>query len=243
MGVKMGKNILIIGASGEIGVSTAEVLLQGGHHLYLHYHSNPTPINKLKQGKYANQIKNSFQADLRFSDSLQLFLEQLPTDIDQVVFSSGKAYFGLFQEMEDEIMDQLIHLHVTAPWKITKAILPQMIQKKSGHIVFITSIWGEIGASCEVAYSSVKGGQNALVKALAKEVAPSGIYVNAVSPGLIATKMNNHLSEDDLRMIEEDIPMLRSGRSDEVANVVAFLLSKKASYINGEIIKVNGAWY
>ena len=243
MGVAMGKNILIIGASGEIGVSIAKNLLKESHFLYLHYHSNPEPIDTLLHGKYSNQIKGTFQADLRFSDNLQLFLEQLPTDIDQIIFASGKAYFGLFQEMEDEIMDQLIHLHVTAPWKITKEILPQMIQKKSGHIIFITSIWGEVGASCEVAYSSVKGGQNALVKALAKEVAPSGLSVNAVSPGFISTKMNDHLSDEDFRMIEDEIPMLRSGRAEEVANVVSFLLSEKASYINGEIIRVNGAWY
>lgn len=239
----MGKTTLVIGASGEIGKGISENLLREGHLLHLHYHSNVDSINELIKGPYSRQIVNSYQADLRSLQGLQAFLDVIPRDIDHIVFASGNAAYGLFQDMDDISMEQLIHLHVTAPWKITKYILPNMVRKKRGHILFITSIWGEVGASCEVAYSAVKGSQNSFIKALAKEVAPSGIYVNGVSPGLIATKMNAHLTKEDYRAIEDDIPMQRSGRADEVANVVSFLLSDKASYINGEIIRVNGAWY
>lgn len=239
----MGKRTLIIGASGEIGKSISENLLREGHLLHLHYHSNVDSITEIQQGPYSNQIIDIYQADLRNKEGLQAFLEVLPSDVDHIVFASGNAEYGLFQDLDDLSMEQLIHLHVTSPWKITKFILPNMVRKKMGHILFITSIWGEVGASCEVAYSAVKGSQNTFIKALAKEVAPSGVYVNGVSPGLIATKMNAHLTNEDYRMIEDDIPMQRSGRADEVANVVTFLLSDKASYINGEIIRVNGAWY
>lgn len=239
----MGNRTLIIGASGEIGKSIVQNLLREGHSLYLHYHSNVHPINEIKMESLSSEVLDVFQADLSNPAGLQAFLKVIPNDIDHIVFASGNGSYGLFQDMDDISMDQLIHLHVTAPWKITKSVLPTMIRKQIGHILFITSIWGEVGASCEVAYSAVKGSQHSFIKALAKEVAPSGIHVNGVSPGMISTKMNAHLTKEDLQLIEEDIPMQRSGRSEEVANVVSFLLSDKASYINGEIIRVNGAWY
>src|SRR5699024_4869550 len=121
-------------------------------------------------------------------------------------------------------------------------LLPSMIQKKAGKIVFITSIWGDVGASHEVVYSAVKGAQNIFVKALAKEVAPSGISINAVSPGFIDTKMNRHLIMKEIETIISEIPMNRAGSSSEIAYTVSFLLDNISSYIQGEIIGVYGGW-
>ena len=118
-----------------------------------------------------------------------------------------------------------------------------MIANKRGNIVVISSIWGLTGASCEVVYSMVKGGQNAFVKALAKELAPSGIRVNAVAPGAIDTDMLRRFSEEELQSIANDIPIGRIGKPDEVAKTVSFLVSDAASYITGQIISVNGGWY
>src|SRR5699024_4133453 len=142
----------------------------------------------------------------------------------------------------EEMMDYMLSLHVKAPWKITQHFLQPMIRKQYGKIIFITSIWGEVGASNEVVYSSVKGAQNSFVKALAKEVGPSGVLVNGISPGFINTKMNRHLTEEDISNIVSEIPLNRIGLPKDVANAVSFLMSEKASYIQGDIIKVTGGW-
>src|SRR5699024_4053433 len=117
----------------------------------------------------------------------------------------------------DQSREEMLMQHVKAPWKITKTLLPMMLEKQSGRIVFITSIWGERGASHEVLYSSVKGAQNSFIKALAKEVAASGVYVNGISPGFIATKMNAHLSEEETQAVIDTIPMERAGKPEEIA--------------------------
>src|SRR5690625_4814641 len=117
-----------------------------------------------------------------------------------------------------------------------------MIRKQRGKIIFITSIWGNIGASNEVIYSSVKGAQNSFVKALAKEVGPSGISVNAVSPGFIDTKMNRHIMEEELEDIIAHIPLNRPGLASDVAHTVRFLMDEKSDYIQGEIVNITGGW-
>ena len=159
-----------------------------------------------------------------------------------VIFASGNAEFRLFQETSDELMDQMLNLHVKAPWKITRQVLPTMIQQHFGNIIFITSIWGNVGASYEVVYSSVKGAQNSFVKALAKEVGPSGVSVNAISPGFIDTKMNRLLSEEEKAQVISEIPVNRAGLPSEIAHAVSFLLDEKSRYIQGEILNVNGGW-
>src|SRR5690625_2104238 len=136
----------------------------------------------------------------------------------------------------------MLSMHVKAPLFITKHFLPAMINRKSGKIVFITSIWGHVGASHEVVYSTVKGAQNSFVKSLAKEVGPSGISVNGISPGLIHTQMNDHLTEIDREMLHADIPLQRAGDPLEIAYLVEFLLDKKSSYIQGEMVRITGGW-
>src|SRR5699024_2740788 len=141
-----------------------------------------------------------------------------------------------------EKIDEMLTIHVKAPMMITKHLLPEMIRNKSGRIIFITSIWGEVGASNEVVYSALKGAQNTFVKALAKEVGASGITVNAVSPGYIDTKMNGHLLAEEKDSILAEIPVHRAGTSKEVAHTISFLMHEQAGYINGEIIGMNGGW-
>ncbi|WP_163536853.1 SDR family oxidoreductase [Gracilibacillus sp. YIM 98692] len=238
----MSRKSLIIGASGDIGFAISKKLGWMGNQLILHYNKNKQMIRSLEEELPNEQIIHVVQGDLTYKEGLQSFLEKLPHDVDHVIFASGITHFGLFQEMTDQDMDEMLSLHVKSPWKITQKLLPNMIRKKYGKIILITSIWGDIGASCEVAYSTVKGGQNTFVQALAKELGPSGIMVNGVSPGFIETKMNQHLSEEEQQMIIEEIPMQRKGKPEEVANAVGFLLSDQSSYINGEIIRINGAW-
>lgn len=235
-------NILIIGASGDIGKAIAERVLHDGYHVLLHYNKNREKIDELRKEVSTDAILAIIQADLSSNEAIKRFLAELMLPVDYIVFASGAAQFGLLQDTSEQVMDNMLTLHVKAPWMITKHLLPRMIQQKRGKIIFITSIWGNIGASNEVIYSSVKGAQNSFVKALAKEVAPSGITVNAVSPGYIETKMNGHLSDDEKTSIIADIPLNRAGLPSEIAHSVNFLLDERSSYIQGEIINITGGW-
>lgn len=238
----MGNNVLIIGASGEIGNAIARTLANEGYQLILHYHTNKQAITLLHDQMPTEQLLLDIQADLTAENGVEALLNQLVFPVDAIVFASGTAYYGLFQYVTQVDMDRMLALHVKAPWLITKQLLPQMISRQAGTIIFITSIWAREGASREVMYSSVKGAQNSFVKALAKEVAPSGISVNAVSPGYIDTKMNDHLSKGEKEIVFDQIPAGRAGKPEEIAHVVQFLFDERSAYIQGEIIEVNGGW-
>ena len=238
----MSKHVLILGASGDIGKAIAIELASHGYQLVLHYHQNKHTIDRLQYVLREDAILQTVQANLADSKAVHQLCETIAYQIDAIVFVSGAAHYGLFQDVTESEMDYMIQLHVKAPWMITNYFLPQMIRKQQGQIILITSIWGNIGASNEVMYSSVKGAQNSFVKALAKEVGLSGISVNAVSPGFIDTKMNQHLNETDVINIVSEIPLNRVGLPKDVANVVSFLMSNKANYIQGDIIKVTGGW-
>ncbi|GIO22029.1 elongation factor P 5-aminopentanone reductase [Oceanobacillus sp. J11TS1] len=233
-------NILLIGASGDIGAAIAKKLIHEGYQLMLHYHSNQAPVQELLQSDHQHAILAAYQADLAKEEEVKAFIRAIPFSVDAVVFASGQAYHGLFQDMKEEEMDDLLQVHVKSPWLITHHFLPEMILRQRGNILFVTSVWGEYGASNEVVYSSVKGAQNVFVKALAKEVALSNIRVNAVSPGFIDTKMNHHLSLEEANAFLDDVPANRAGRPEEVANLIHYLLGEESSYIQGEIIHING---
>lgn len=236
------KYALITGASGGIGTSIARQLASDGYGLFLHYHQNKLLVEGLRE-ELGDIWSVAVQADLAAADGADRLVAQIDRPVDVIIHNSGNSYYGLITDMSDEDVQRMVQLHVTTPVLLTKKLLPPMIRKKSGNIVVVSSIWGLTGASCEVVYSMVKGGQNAFVKALAKELAPSGVRVNAVAPGAIRTHMLQSFSEEELKKMEEEIPLGRVGEPNEVAQTVSFLLSDAASYITGQIISVNGGWY
>jgi 3-oxoacyl-[acyl-carrier protein] reductase len=236
------KYALITGASGGIGTSIARQLAADGYGLLLHYNRRREPIEMLEKELTTTHVV-PIQADLATADGVNVLLSQINRPVDVIVYNSGSSYYGLITDMSDELVQSMVQLHVTSPILLTKKLLPEMISKKRGNIVIVSSIWGLTGAACEVVYSMVKGGQNAFVKALAKELAPSGIRVNAVAPGAIDTDMLSIFSKEDLQAIADDIPIGRLGTAVEVAKTVSFLISDAASYITGQIISVNGGWY
>lgn len=238
----MGKNVLVIGASGDIGLAITRQLANDGYNLLLHFNKNNDGFSSLRKNVREECILTEIKADLSNVGGIKYLLNQLVFPVDAIVIASGKAHHSLFQDTTENEMDDMLTLHVKAPWMIVNHALPSMIQQKSGTIILITSIWGDVGASNEVMYSSVKGAQNSFVKALAKEVAISGVSVNAISPGFVDTKMNKHLSSDEKQKIVEQIPMNRAGLPDEIAHTVSFLMDEKSNYIQGEIIRINGAW-
>lgn len=237
----MEKWALITGASGGIGQAIAKSLADDGFNLFLHYHQNEDAVKKL-----ANSLSvqcKLISADLSSPSGFETLTNSLTNEVDVLILNAGQSYVGLVTDISDGEVQKMVQLHITSPYLLTKHLIPSMIRKKAGKIIVISSIWGTVGASCEVLYSMVKGGQNTFVKALAKELAPSGINVNGIAPGTIETNMLNSFSEEDKQIILDEIPMGRFGKPEEIAHAVAFLISDKASYINGEILNINGAWY
>lgn len=159
---------------------------------------------------------------------------------DALVNNAGVAHIGLFTDMTEEQWDALFAVNVKGAFNVTQAVLPSMISQGSGAIVNVSSMWGEVGASCEVAYSAAKAALIGMTKALAKEVGPSGVRVNCVSPGVIDTDMNAELTEADLAALAEETPLGRTGRADEVAEAALYLCGEGASFITGQVLGVSG---
>ncbi|WP_062050834.1 elongation factor P 5-aminopentanone reductase [Bacillus sp. JCM 19034] len=241
------ESILITGASGGIGSEIAKELASPKSSLFLQYFQGEQKIKEIKricEEKGAN-VK-TIRADLSVSDGAQQLINSLDIVIDgfqTIIHNAGMSQFQLFTETADHDMEALINIHLLNPMKVTRALLPSMIQAKKGNIIMISSIWGQTGAACEVTYSAAKGGMNSFVKALAKEVAPSGIQVNGVAPGAIETTMLKDQGNEHLDQLIEEIPANRLGTPKDISQLVAFLHSNQSNYINGQIISVNGAWY
>lgn len=159
---------------------------------------------------------------------------------DALVNNAGVAHIGLFTDMTEEQWDALFAVNVKGAFNVTQAVLPGMISQGSGAIVNVSSMWGEVGASCEVAYSAAKAALIGMTKALAKEVGPSGVRVNCVSPGVIDTDMNAELTKADLAALAEETPLGRIGRAEEVANATLYLCGEGASFITGQTLGVSG---
>lgn len=237
----MDKYALITGASGDIGIAISKKLISEGYHLYVHYHQNEKILKDLKS-LYKDNLILPIKADLTSKTGVQELLEHIKMPVELVVFNSGMSHYGLVTDLNDVEIDQMVELHITSPFRLIQKLIPSMITKHKGNILLISSIWGITGASCEVLYSMVKGGQNAYVKALAKELAPSHIRVNAIAPGAISTKMLAQFTSEELNQLQEEIPLGRLGTPDEIAETVIFLASEKSSYITGQVISVNGGW-
>lgn len=186
----------------------------------------------------------ALQVDAKVPESIkQLFEEHLiPTFqyIDLIVNNAGISHVGLLTDMDYNQWRQLMATNLDSLFLTSKEAVPLMVSQKSGVIINISSIWGNDGASCEVAYSASKGGVNAFTRALAKELSPSGIRVNAIACGAIDTEMNQWLSPEDRQTLMNDIGLGRLGKAEEVADMVAFLASPQSSYVTGQVITIDG---
>ena len=236
----MKKYALVTGGSGGIGSAISKQLIEDGYTVYIHYNKSEEKVKELQK---EFDVVIPVQANLASREGAEELWAQIEHPIDVIVYAAGKSIFGLVTDVTNEELDYMVELQVKSVYRLLSMALPSMIGRRSGNVVVISSIWGQIGASCEVLYSMVKGAQNSYVKALAKEVSLSGLRVNAIAPGAIETEMLSVFSEEDKMGIAEDIPLGRIGLPEEVAKTVSFLVSPGASYITGQIIGVNGGWH
>ncbi len=242
----MRKKALITGASGGIGQAIAEEMARLGYDLILHYNSDSEAVLSLmhqleeKYGIYAHCLK----CDLSKREDVKEFAHRAMEfgRIEVLVNNAGVAYQELFQLAQEEKINQLFEINLMSALSLTKEILPSMISEHFGRIINISSMWGIMGASCEVHYSTTKAALVGFTKSLAKEVGPSGITVNCIAPGFIDTKMNAHLSAEDTQDFIDSTPIMRKGTGEDVAHLAAFLASEKSGFITGQVIAVDGGY-
>ncbi len=237
---------LVTGASRGIGRATAAALARGGCRVAIGYHQNREAALALARELEAEGFRSiAVGADLgdsaQVSAMFRLVEDQLgPVEI--LVNNAGIAQQKLFTLLTDEDWDRLFAVDVRGVFLCCRAALPEMIRRKWGRIVNISSIWGITGASCEVHYSAAKAAVIGLTKALAKEVGPSGITVNCVAPGVIATEMNAALDAGTMDALREETPLGVIGTPENIADAVAFLASPKADFITGQVLSPNGGF-
>ncbi|MBC1360068.1 SDR family oxidoreductase [Listeria welshimeri] len=236
------KYAFVTGASGEIGQAICIALAKAGWNLYLHYYQNRQAVEDIVPKLQAENLDVILiQADLDDFSSLKEIEKQV-FQVDAFIHAAGHSHYALFQDTTDLDMTKLWNVHMYMPMRLIQIFIPKLMKSQQGRIVFISSIWGEIGASMEVVYSTVKGAQIAFCKALSQEVGLSGITVNAVTPGVVKTKMMDQFSLEEKEILRQEIPLKRFAKPEEIAETVEFLTSKKASYITGEVLRLNGGW-
>lgn len=239
------KTVLVTGASRGIGKAIAVKFAKKGYNVAISCIQNEDRLLQTKKELEAYQITClAYLGDMGDGKDCQELFDQIHKQfgsLDVLVNNAGIAYIGLLQDMSGEAWEKVLRTNLTSVFNCCKQAIPDMVAKKQGKIINISSVWGTAGASCETAYSATKGGINALTKALAKELAPSNIQVNAVACGAIDTEMNQFLNEDELITLVEEIPTGRLGTAEEVADLV-YHLGYKNSYLTGQVIGLDGGW-
>lgn len=239
-----GRVAVVTGGVSGIGEAIVRALCSDGFAVAINYNSSEAKAFALAselsaKGSNVITVKADVSSSEEVAEMMNTVKETLGTPY-VLVNNSGIAQQKLFTDITDDDWNRMIGVNLTGAFNTCRAVLPFMIHEKNGKIINISSMWGQVGASCEVHYSASKAGLIGLTKALAQEVAPSGITVNCVSPGAVETKMMASFTKEEIDALCEEIPMERLGKTEEIAKVVSFLASDSASYITGQVIAVNG---
>ncbi|WP_322904010.1 elongation factor P 5-aminopentanone reductase [Paenibacillus campi] len=239
-------NVLITGASRGIGAAIAKRFALAGMNVIIHYRSSHEQANEVARACLECGVRVlTVAADLREVEEIrrmQSKLEQHRMEPDILVNNAGLSHYGMLADLSEQEFDDIIAANLKAVFFCSQTFMSYMIRQHYGRIINVSSIWGMTGASCEVLYSASKGGVNAFTKALAKELAPSGVTVNAVAPGAVRTDMLSHLQHEEIRMLEDDIPAGRMAEPDEIASMVYFLSLPESGYMTGQVVSPNGGW-
>ena len=242
----MNKNVLITGASRGIGKAIAHIFAQNGYSLVINCNKSKDALLTLKkelEDKYHIQVLASVGNIGDYDYVTELFgeIKKEFGGIDILINNAGISHIGLLTDMTPEEWKNLMDVNLSSVFYTSKLSIPYMLSKQAGKIINISSVWGSVGSSCEVAYSASKGGLNSFTKALAKELAPSNIQVNAIACGCIDTEMNQCFSEEERRELIDEIPAGRFGTPEEVATLV-YSIANESGFLTGQIITLDGGW-
>lgn len=239
------KTVLITGSSRGIGRACAAAFAKEGCNIVLNGHTNEEALMEAQREVASYGVRTeAILADVgNFDDTVAMFdqIKRTFGTVDILINNAGISYVGLFTDMSPDDWNRILSANLSSVFHCCRLALPAMITRKEGVIINMSSVWGVTGASCEAAYSATKGGINALTQALAKELAPSGIRVNAIACGAVDTDMNSCFTEEELACLAQDIPAGRLARPSEIADL-AVGLAFRHPYLTGQIIKMDGGW-
>jgi len=238
------KYALITGGSRGIGAAAARLLARRGWGVAVGYHQSEGRAQALVRELSGLGVPAlAVRADVGDAEQVGRMVDNVLENfcqLDILVCSAGISHLGLISQIDEDQWRRLFAVNVDGVHHCCRAVLPHMLSRQSGSIVTVSSMWGQVGASCEAAYSATKGAVIAYTKALAKELGPSNIRVNCVAPGVIDTDMNAGFSPEDLAALAEEAPLGRIGTAAEAAAAIAFLASDEASFFTGQVLSPNG---
>ena len=229
------KNVIITGGSRGIGAACVESFSKAGYNVFFTYKNNKERAEQLALNTGAKAIC----ADVSSFEDMKKAAPSIG-NVDIIINNAGISQIKMFQDISEADWDNMFDINIKGMFVTVKTFLDNMIHNKWGRIINISSMWGEQGGSCEVHYSASKSAVIGFTKALAKELGPSGITVNCISPGVIDTDMNSHLTEEDMEELINETPVETLGKTIDIANTALFLASEKSSFITGTVIPVNG---
>ena len=242
----MSKTVIVTGGSKGIGAAVSILFAERGYNVVINY-NNSFESARILSSSLNNRglstmiikadVSNKLETDILVKETMYKFGK-----IDVLINNAGISKIGTIDDIDEIDVERIFNVNLKGVYNCCKSATPIMVNQKSGKIINVSSMWGQVGASCEVAYSASKAGVIGLTKALAKELAPSNITVNAIAPGLIETSMNKDISLEDLNSFVEEIPLGRMGTPDEVASLAYFLASEDSDYITGQIFGINGGY-
>ncbi len=237
----MTKTVFITGGSRGIGACAVEEFSRRGYNVAFTYLNSKENAENLAKKTGACPILCDVSNSSDVNKAIELATSTFGK-IDILINNAGIGEFALFTDITDEMWHKMLNTNLSSAFYASRAVLPQMISRKDGVIINISSMWGQVGASYEVHYSASKAGLIGLTKALAKEVGLSGIRVNCICPGVIDTDMNNALSDEDINLLKYDTPLHRIGQCEDVVKSLIFLCEDSSSFITGQILGVNGGF-
>lgn len=238
------KIILVTGASRGIGRTIAIEMAKLGHTVIANYNQSKNDAHSLlKLAQENNYDLEIYQADVSNRINVSTMINYIISKynkIDVLINNAGISSFNLFTDISDSEWDYVIKNNLYSVFCVSQEVIKEMINKKNGCIINISSVWGLVGSSCESLYSLTKAGIDSITKSLAKELGPSNIRINSIAPGFIKTDMNNNLSKEDITNIKNEIPLQKLGSTLDISKCISWLIQD--NYTTGQIISINGGW-